>query len=95
VARIGSFDLAKEVNIMLHLGSWGGATSSLPSEQFAAYFSYAPKPLSVYFLVRDRGGYRYEMSGISFTPQSGCPGETYGTYDNPRFFGHRKTITPP
>ncbi len=42
-----------------------------------------PEPLSVYFLVRDNGKYRYEMSEISFARQDGCPGETFADYDNP------------
>jgi hypothetical protein len=35
-----------------------------------------PEPLSVYFLVKDKGNYSYEMSEISFERQEGCPGET-------------------
>lgn len=40
------------------------------------------EPLNISFLVHDKGDYHYEMSEISFTRQSGCPGETYDTYDN-------------
>ena len=35
-----------------------------------------PEPLQIYFLVRDKGNYSYEMSEISFERQDGCPGET-------------------
>ena len=35
-----------------------------------------PEPLSVYFLVKDKGNYSYEMSGVSFDTQDDCPGET-------------------
>jgi hypothetical protein len=35
-----------------------------------------PEPLSVYFLVKDKGNYSYEMSELSFKRQDGCPGET-------------------
>ena len=34
------------------------------------------EPLSVYFLIKDKGNYSYEMSEISFERQDGCPGET-------------------
>jgi hypothetical protein len=36
----------------------------------------SPEPLSVYFMVRDHGGHRYEMSEIGYDRQEGCPGET-------------------
>jgi hypothetical protein len=42
-----------------------------------------PEPLSVYFLVEDLGGYRFKLIGVSFDRQSGCPGESYASYDNP------------
>jgi len=42
-----------------------------------------PEPLSVYFLVEDRGPYTYKMAEIGFNRQEGCPGETAATYDNP------------
>jgi hypothetical protein len=35
-----------------------------------------PEPLIVYFLVKDKGNYSYEMSGVSFDTQDDCPGET-------------------
>jgi hypothetical protein len=35
-----------------------------------------PEPLSVYFLVQDKGDYRYEMTGVSFDTQDDCPDET-------------------
>jgi hypothetical protein len=43
-----------------------------------------PEPLSVYFLVQDKGDYRYEMSGVGFITQDDCPGETPAAdYDKP------------
>ncbi len=42
-----------------------------------------PEPLTLYFLVRDKGEHRYEMSEISFSRQPGCPGESYATHENP------------
>ncbi len=33
------------------------------------------EPRTVYFLVKDRGGFRYEMGDISYDRQSGCPGK--------------------
>jgi hypothetical protein len=35
-----------------------------------------PEPLHVYFLVKDKGNYSYEMSGVSFGTEDDCPGET-------------------
>jgi hypothetical protein len=35
-----------------------------------------PEPLIVYFLVKDKGNYSYEMSAISFDSNDDCPGET-------------------
>lgn len=35
-----------------------------------------PEPLSVYFLVRDKGNYSYEMAGVSFDTNDDCPGES-------------------
>jgi hypothetical protein len=42
-----------------------------------------PEPLRVYFLVEDKGDYRFKMSEVSFDRQPGCPGESYAIYDNP------------
>jgi hypothetical protein len=33
------------------------------------------EPINAYFLVRDLGGYRYEMEAVSDSPFAGCPGE--------------------
>jgi hypothetical protein len=42
-----------------------------------------PEPLRVYFLVEDKGDYRFKMSEISFDRQPRCPGESQASYDNP------------
>ncbi len=42
-----------------------------------------PQPLVVYFLVEDKGEYRFTLTAASFDRQSGCPGEAYASYDNP------------
>ena len=34
-----------------------------------------PEPETIYFLIKDKGGYSYEMSDISYDRQGGCPGE--------------------
>jgi hypothetical protein len=34
------------------------------------------EPRTVYFVVKDKGGYSYEMSHISYDRQDGCPGDT-------------------
>ena len=41
-----------------------------------------PEPLEVYFLVEDKGDYRFEMSEVSFVRQPGCPGETSADYNH-------------
>jgi hypothetical protein len=35
-----------------------------------------PEPLIIYFLVKDKGNYSYEMSGVSFDSNDDCPGAT-------------------
>ncbi len=41
----------------------------------------SPEPLSVYFLVREKGDYHFEMSEISYNRQEGCPGETRADFE--------------
>jgi hypothetical protein len=45
-----------------------------------------PEPLRVYFLVQQADPYRFEMSGISFERQDGCPGEGQASSDRPSLF---------
>ncbi len=41
-----------------------------------------PEPLIVYFLVENQGEFDFKLTDVSFGRQSGCPGESYATYDN-------------
>lgn len=45
-----------------------------------------PEDLRVYFLVRQSGQYRFEMTGISFDRQEGCPGESRRSSASPTLF---------
>lgn len=46
-----------------------------------------PEPLPVYFLIRWEENYRFQMTGISFDRQDGCPGESYPSGKRPSLFG--------
>jgi hypothetical protein len=46
-----------------------------------------PEPLPVYFLIRRKENYRFQMTGISFDREDGCPGESSPSEEKPTLFG--------
>jgi hypothetical protein len=49
-----------------------------------------PERLKTYFLVQQIEKYRFEMAGISFDRQDGCPGDGLASEDSPTLFPEKK-----
>jgi hypothetical protein len=49
-----------------------------------------PEPLSVFFLVRQADQYRFQVTGIGFDRQEGCPGDGRPGEESPSLFPQRK-----
>jgi hypothetical protein len=73
---MGDFDF--EQSCGNHPGEWqiGISSGTLVKKK-------STEPLQAYFLVRETGKYRYEMTSAAMTRQPGCAGNSHGSADSP------------